>query len=339
MTKNQLLRFKIINRCLRDFSRLYGWRDLADDCIDALSAVDGQRESLSRKTIHNDIKYIESEHGYALKIIRTKIGRNVYYRYADESITIDKQPLSQNELERFKEAITTLSSISGRNEFDYISDLLPRLETSLNVQLDTTPIIDYQNNEDLRNNHLVHEIYQHIRSRRVLDIEYKNFKNEIYNYKLHPYFLKQYNNRWFLFGYDAEVKENYGIHPLNLPIDRIEEMTSTEIDYIPNDDIDFATYFDEIIGVTKYANTETAAVQIKIHPNTAPYIENKPLHPYQKKLREREDGYFYTSLDVVPNHELYALILSYGPSVEIISPKTVRDEMQLRVKKMASHYT
>ncbi len=340
--KNQMTRIKVINQCLRDFDNDYGWRDLQHECIDALPLINGEeRETISKKTIYNDLNYLRSSDGYNMEIETYKKGRNAYYRYTDPSMTIDKQPLSKSELELFKEALITLASISGRNEFDYFADILPRLETSLDVNLDESPIISYQSNTELKNADFVNILFKHIRNKKVLKIKYQKFNEVlIQQYTFHPYFLKQYNNRWFLFGQDPEIRELYGYHPINLPLDRIENIEISDDDFIPNTEIDFVEYFDDIVGVTKRSDAEFTKIELKIHPNTAPYIHTKPLHPYQKKLTlNKNDGFYYTTLELYPNNELYSVLLSYGTGVEVISPTFIRDYINNKVIEMKEMYS
>jgi hypothetical protein len=58
---------------------------------------------------------------------------------------------------------------------------------------------------------------------------------------LHPYHLKQYNNRWFLFGRNEEKNSS----TWNLAIDRIMDITESSEKYIPNTEIDWFEYFDD----------------------------------------------------------------------------------------------
>jgi predicted DNA-binding transcriptional regulator YafY len=338
MNKHQHIRYKVINRCLRDFDNYYGWRELAEQCIDEIIKINGDRETISRKTIYNDLAYIKSPNGFNMEVITYNQGKNVYYRYEDPSITIDKQPLAPNEIEKLKEAISTLSGISGRNEFDYIIDIIPRLESSLGIKIDSTPIISYQSNPDLKNNHYVDELYQHIRNKRVLEIVYQPFNKEPVIHCFHPYFLKQSNNRWFLFGLDKEVRKHEGLHPVNLPIDRIQSITMLNKKYIPNTEIDFTTYFDDIIGTSKYKDRKSTLITLKLLPSIANYFDTKPITSNQKKIKIGEDGFYYTTIKVRPNNELYALLLSYGEGLEVISPEDVRAAMLQRVEKMKLLY-
>lgn len=337
MDKNQMLRQKVINNCLRDRNRQYRWSDLAFECTDALTdKAIAKKETLSKKTIHNDLNYIRDN--FDVEILEIKRGRYNYYTYADPGMSIDKQPLSSDELEKFKQAIATLSSISGRNEFDYIASILPRLETSLDVDIESKPVISYQSNDDLRNSDLIPDLFNHIRNEEVVKIIYEDFKGEVYQYTFHPYFLKQHNNRWFLFGLDENVRREHGYFPLNVPIDRIEKLEVIQEDYIQNNEIDFDDYFDNIMGVTKFSDQEEVIITFKVDRSFAHYIRTKPLHPYQKRLQLKDDNFYHSSLKLIPNNELYNTILSFGEKIEILSPPNVRNELAKRINKMNNLY-
>ncbi len=338
MNKYQHLRYKVINKCLRDFDNYYGWRELADECIDEIVKLNGERETISRKTLYNDLAYIKSPDGYDMHIVTHKQGKNVYYRYEDPSFTIDKQPLAPNEIEKLKEAITTLSGISGRNEFDYIVDIIPRLESSLGVKIDATPIIAYQSNPDLKNNEYVDVLYQHIRNKRVLQIVYEPFNKDELIYCFHPYFLKQWNNRWFLFGLDPVIKKRDGYHPINVPIDRINNIEILDHVFIENKEIDFIGYFDDVVGVTKIKENKPTLISLKLNPFIANYLDTKPITSNQKKIKLNEDGFYYTSIKVRTNPELYSLLLSYGNGLEVVGPEEIRKEMQHRIDGMMKFY-
>ena len=62
---------------------------------------------------------------------------------------------------------------------------------------------------------------------------------------IHPYYVKQYNGRWFLYGLNDERNEIS-----NLALDRIQSYKMSEIPFKKNEQIDFSTYFDDVMGAT-----------------------------------------------------------------------------------------
>lgn len=89
--------------------------------------------------------------------------------------------------------------------------------------------------------------------------------------------MKQYNNRWFLFGFNEEFKEMS-----NLAIDRIISLNEINLKYRTNNEIDFEEYFEDVVGVTIRTDVPIEKVLIKVTNEVWPYIKSKPLHGSQK---------------------------------------------------------
>ena len=339
INKSALVRYQALDRCFSDQHRKYYIYDLMDACQEALFKLYDTKETISRRSIFYDIEFMTSADGYQAPIERHTDGRKTYYRYSDPSYSINRQPLNEHETTQLKEAFGLLSRLSGRHEFTIINELLPKIEKYLDLDfLDTSPIISYEENKDLRNVGLVAEMFNAIRDQKVLSVHYKSFKAVKYErYTFHPYFLKQYNNRWFVFGFCQELFDKHGINPVNFALDRIQKIGYLNLPYQQNDSIDFDTYFDDIIGVTKPADAQVQKIAIRVSPDKKPYIETKPIHMSQKRLKAEGES-FITSIQVIPNYELYTLLLSLGPDVEVIEPEGVRVEMGRMVEEMFSLY-
>ena len=70
---------------------------------------------------------------------------------------------------------------------------------------ETPPIISFDTNPYIKGIEHLSTLYQPIKNKTVLTILYQDFNAlEPYIINLHPSYLKQYNNRWFLIGRKAE---------------------------------------------------------------------------------------------------------------------------------------
>lgn len=92
-----------------------------------------------------------------------------------------------------------------------------------------------------------------------------------------------------------------------------------------------------VIGVSFTPNENPIKIELKINNEVTPYILTKPLHGSQKKKESKEDGTFI-EIEVIPNIELRQLILSYGDGIEVISPKSFRDQMKKVIDNMNTKY-
>ena len=108
--KNALIRYKTIDRCLRNRYRRWTIEDLVDACSDALYDMEGIRKGVSLRTVQGDIQMMRSDKlGYNAPI---EVYDQRYYRYADPQYSITDMPLSEDDFLLIKKAVDLL----GKNE-------------------------------------------------------------------------------------------------------------------------------------------------------------------------------------------------------------------------------
>ena len=108
--KNALIRYKTIDRCLRNRYRRWTIEDLVDACSDALYDMEGIRKGISLRTVQGDIQMMRSDKlGYNAPI---EVYDQRYYRYADPQYSITDMPLSEDDFLLIKRAVDLL----GKNE-------------------------------------------------------------------------------------------------------------------------------------------------------------------------------------------------------------------------------
>lgn len=328
MALPQLIRQQVIDRCLRS-PKLYSVKDMMEKCSVALEA-EGYKPVTSKVTILEDLRRIENSFPEAI-IVQRKIGRKIYYEYEDKSFSIYNIPLNDDEMAQLAQTISILSKFEGMPNFDWVDDLIEHFKSSLNIPSTRETIVAFDENFDLKGRNWFAKLFSAIASQQALEIKYKPFGKAHINYLFHPYLLKQYNNRWFLFG----CVEGYS-SITNLPLDRIEEISPATIAYRPNTEIDFQEYFDDMVGVSRRGN-EISTVLIKVANNLYPYIETKPLHGTQRVV-SREDDCTVIQIEVIINRELKQLLLSYGSDITVMSPESLRAEIQADLMKNLEKY-
>ena len=201
--------------------------------------------------------------------------------------------------------------------------------------------IDYNDNLRLKGRHWLPLIYRSI-NKSVIRITYCTFDGVSETFSIHPYLLRHYNERWFLFGYRRDKNTPYW----NVPIDRIENITTLEAEPLTIRPEGYISHFDKLIGVTerprKWFRKNADAVEdvtIRIHNRKAwGRITTKPAHPSQKVTREFSDGYGDIQISVIPNNEMYMRVLSLGEDVHIISPGHIRNEMASIINNLSELY-
>ena len=106
--KNALIRYKTIDRCLRNIYRRWTLDDLVDACCDALYDMEGIRKGVCARTVQMDIQIMRSDKlGYNAPIV---VYDKIYYTYADPDYSITEMPLSMDDCLLIKEAISLLDN-------------------------------------------------------------------------------------------------------------------------------------------------------------------------------------------------------------------------------------
>jgi predicted DNA-binding transcriptional regulator YafY len=321
VNKNALLRYQTIDKCLSNRGRRYTFNELLNEVNNVLFN-NGLSKGISIRQLRDDLKFMRSSDGYDAPIETAGNGDQTYYYYDDSKFSINKSPLNQTELEQLKSAIQVIRRFEGSPEFDWIEPLSIKILDRFELDKKPERIVGHDNNIDYTGNRYIQDLFNAITNKRVLNLCYESYKGEKFRYEFHPYYLKEYNNRWFVFGYN---KSND--HPQwNIPLDRILELDETNSSYM-KDRTNWEEYFEDIIGVTKPDGQVPEEVVLRFSKEFSPYIVTKPLHGSQKRPVEDSVG-AVIKIKVILNRELETLLNSFGDKVEVLEPLILRQKMK-----------
>jgi predicted DNA-binding transcriptional regulator YafY len=331
--KNAIIRYQALDKCFRDHRHRYYIEDLIDASNGSLCYYNGVGGG-SRRQIFEDIKFMESEAGWSIPLERIKDGKRVYYRYEEKDFSINKQPLTDAEAQQLHTLIQSLSRFRGIPSNEWIEDVISNLEWRFNLKGKSENVIGFEQNQNLKGLEFLSDIIDATSNHQTLSIKYRNYKNggRDMHFVIYPYYVKQYNDRWFLFGLDDKRREIS-----NLALDRIQSIEIlSEKPFIPNDTIDFEHYFDDIVGVTiPKENVEKENVVLRFSESRFPYVTSKPIHKSQKILSEMENK---IGLQLRINPELETKILSFGSDVEVLLPEWFREKIKNKIEESLKKY-
>jgi predicted DNA-binding transcriptional regulator YafY len=316
INKNALKRYLTLDNCFRNTGRKYYLEDLLDECNRALFESDFSSEGIKRRQLFEDIKFMESEKGWSVPLERIREGRKVYYRYSDPAFSINNSPINETEAEQLRSALLILSRFRGTPQFAWVEEIIPKIEKSFGLKNNMEGIISFEENIYLKGIEYLAPLFNAILYKKPLRIVYKSFKRDKKDISvIHPYYLKQYNNRWYLLG-QTEKFSSLSIRAL----DRIEKVEEVDMPFIENTKYDFEEYFEDVIGINRGKNIEPVLIKLWFAPSKAPYVKTKPLHGSQKIKKDDDEGLIMT-IEVIPNYELKSHLLSYGNEVKVLSPQ------------------
>lgn len=332
--KNALIRYMALDECFRDYRHRYYIDDLIEACHRRLESFNFEA-SVSRRQVFDDVRFMESDAGWGIPLDRLKDGKRTYYRYSDRDFSIKNQPLTDDEARQLKTLIVTLDRFRGLPSYGWVEELVSSLEWHFNLKGGRQEcVVAFEQNEQFTGLKFLGTVLDAASSHQVMEILYHNYKNggrDIF-FTLHPYYVKQYNNRWFVFGLD----DKYG-NIATLALDRIVKIDLVDdIPFVENHSIDFDHYFDDVVGVTiPDPGVAREHIVMRFAPGRFPYVVSKPIHRSQAVVSAAACT---LSIDVRPNNELMSQLLAFGPDVEILEPPTLRVAIARQLKAACQHY-
>lgn len=143
----------------------------------------------------------------------------------------------------------------------------------------------------------------------IIQLTHQGYYNSIEKQVLiHPLYIKQFQNRWYLIAQVNGVFKSYGL-------DRIKQVVLTQQKFISTHDEAKALY-QEIVGLN-YADAPRQRILIEFAISQKPYVVSLPLHHTQKVIQENQES-FQVELWVRPNYELQQQIQKYGSFAKVI---------------------
>jgi predicted DNA-binding transcriptional regulator YafY len=209
------------------------------------------------------------------------------------------------------------------NKAKVINELLLKDSSSIEY-------IDFDRQEQTTNEHYFDLLLRAIMERKQLKISYQSYWNdEPIEVILDPYLLKQYQNRWYIFGTNkTNINRSYGLERIS-KIDVLDMRFKSKIK-------DPKAFFNDIIGIN-FAENEREKVILSYEAFQGNYIKSQPLHPKQKILIDNEKE-LRIELTIRPNYELEEQLLKQGEKVTVIEPLWLKDKIKNRLQLALKKY-
>ena len=274
-----------------------------------------------------------------------KVGKGRAYRYIgknDDPLSEERKAVVQKSLEDYVAFCKASAGIMPTSWFSSFFENTQLLLDTNREEENGDGHIRSSLEQNLTNINLLPIFYKAITDKQVLQFPYQRFGQEPFSLTFHPQYLKEYNGRWFVFGEaDREPYQAY-----NVPLDRIvgEVSEADGVEYIPAPKGFYQEFFNNIIGVTheKGAKVEEIIIRTKSEYQHG-LLLTKPLHHSLEEVLPygEHDGLWYgeVKLTIEPNRELRGRILLYGDNLEVISPKSLREQIGDILKRQMEQYS
>ncbi len=331
--KHALIRYRVIDKCLRQVDKAWNWKTLAEACAVEIERTTGKVTTLSERTIKGDIQSMRNDDtlGYFAPIEYDRAEKSYYY--SDRSYSITEAPLNRSDSEELKAAIGLLRQFTGFQHLTGIENIIQKLELlAFESTAKKKKIVHLAQPSVIPGQQWLDPLYLAIQKEIALTMTYKPFNKEASTFTISPLLLKEYDNRWYVYAmsHNRSQLRTYGL-------ERIQELKETLQEYRPTSNFNPDTYFKDILGVTLEPEAEVIQVRFRVDKITADYVRTKPLHTSQSIIKDSDEGTTF-SISVIPNFELEKMLLSYGEQIEILKPKDLRKKIKTRLKEALSNY-
>lgn len=349
--KNAMTRYKILDDLLSDRYHNYSMDDLTEEVNNRLAELYPDSNGVSRRCIEKDIAYIEYDGPFtdveierykvrSFDTIKQKDISKKCLRYATRGFSIFKKNLSDDEEYLLKEALSLLGQFDGLPNLDG----LQAMRLSFGAKENGRKIVSFTRNP-LEGSNVFGELFTAISHRQVIEIHYHTFHNTDKECVtvLHPYLLKEYNRRWFLYA-SAESDGKL----LCFSLDRINKVLPIPSRKFVNYDGNINEIFEDIIGVT-VTDGEIYPIVFWVSDKSKDYVVTKPLHESQRnmigeneaelriKYPQLQNGRFFR-IDCKQNYELIRELTSFGEDLVVLSPKNIQESAYNRTLSLVEKY-
>jgi len=180
----------------------------------------------------------------------------------------------------------------------------------------------------------VHIILEAIDKQRGIECSYYSFtKDTVKEQTIIPYFLKTWEQRWYLVGEPANRHHKPAVYAL----ERMDDIRLTDEIMHPSEDIAPEEYFDGSFGVNHSDDQKPETLRIKVYGSQVAYIRTLPIHDSQKEIETTEEWSIF-EYRLVPCFNLYQELLWHRERLEVLEPLYVRDEMKKIVEDLYDIY-
>lgn len=219
--------------------------------------------------------------------------------------------------------------LSGLPHFDWLNVVAARFEQSSRQPGRQIASFESGPNGDSR---FFQPLLDAANNKYAVQLCYQKFDSEPTQRVVHPYYLKQYRLRWYLFCFDERRQQI-----VCFALDRIVSLQKAKDVEFKETEVDFNHYFDDIVGVTKPSGGQVEHIRLWADHWVTNYLSTSPLHNSQRTESEGPE-YCVLTLDVIPNFELEQELLFLGEHVKVMEPETLRATIRRRLQATTNMY-
>ena len=283
---------------------------------------------VSRRTVARDLDFLRDEENAPIEYDESAKG----YWLNDETYSLPPVRLSRKEVFSFSIARKLLGAFEGTPLEMDIRSTLSKIEESLegSVSLDIEGLTE--NLSVISEDHVKLDpslwaaVAKYTSRSEQVRMTYRKFNGEIKTYMVEPYHLFAYHGNWYLLARREDTDRPWS----TFAISRIKKISGTGKLFKADREFDAEQHIKNAFGITR--GDRPFNVRLLFASKIAAYIEERVWHPSQK-MKRRRDGSLEVQFETTGWKELVRWILSWQPDVTVLSPRRLRERIDLKMKQ------
>lgn len=315
LSKSAFRRYKVIDNLLRNKVRRYPTMDeIIEECRVKLD-YDTTSETIQKDIANMKMPYPD---GFDAPIKFNR--RHMGYEYADPDYSLTGVSLRFEELEAIQEAIELVRSIGGSRVSDKFNHAMEKvlsatLEIGNSIE-EKQPVLQTMVPPISRGFEHFDFLYRACREKIPISFIHFSYKNRHFKHIiLHPFLIKEFNNRWYVIGYSEthNAIRTFGF-------DRISDPLFLKIKYIRSDAKETKAFLNDVYGVFPIPQANKEEIEIRVSKLETHNFNAYPIHVSQR-IEKFPHGESIIKFQLIPSIELAQLFLSKGKQVKILEPQ------------------
>lgn len=324
--KHAIIRYRIIDRCLRNTMHRYPTKEYLQEQISAQLYGDGDA-GISISSIEKDLIAMREDAalGFYAPIRYHRMHKGYYYE--DPEYSIDGMGLSAQDSDALREAAGLLHLFSDFPVFANLREAIEKINTRFSLSTDLgDPVVEqfvqFEQPVNSRGKEWIKPLYEALVQRKPVTFQYNNvYKNETREHQLDPYLLKEVRNKWYLVGWNNK-HQRFTTYAL----DRMDAVSLLDKSFRYRRDFDAADYYKYSTGIMEGGRPEEKVV-LDVHGPIARLLRINPLHHSQQVVKEAEES-IRVEMEVSITEELLRQLLSFCNSIRVVKPLSLRKRLQ-----------
>ena len=169
----------------------------------------------------------------------------------------------------------------------------------------------------------------------VLSVTYRNFgRAAAQEFTLKPYFLKVYEQRWYVIGVSSKHPDEIRTYAL----DRITSLSFTDEKFAYPKKFSPESFYANCYGIY-HTDEKPTTVRLRVTPVQASYLETLPLHRSQRRVEQESTAeHVVFEYFISRTADFVRYLASKASEIEVLEPEPLRAAVAEEVGKMYRTY-